>query len=195
MVEKYGMPFLIGYYKTGATPTEIQQLLDDLENMIQNNVVAIDENYQGKIELKETPKYEIGQIYEILVKFHNQEISKAVLSVTLTVESGQTGSYKLGEVHKTMLEYIGLTDKKLVEDGINQLLEFWFQINYGEKKAPKFKLKKTQAIIIESAERDQQLHSMGVEFSDKYFMKRYNLEAGDFSLINNKPQIPNEKKE
>jgi phage gp29-like protein len=182
LVEKYGMPFLIGYYPTAATETEKEQLLEDLEDMIENNVTVIDEAYKDDIEIKETTKYEVGQIYDNLVKFHNQEISKAVLSVTLTVESGTTGSYKLGEVHKQMLEYIGLSDKKLVESGIDQLLKYWYLLNYGEGKAPVFILKKKEALIVETGERDERLKRMGVKFTKKYYQKRYNLQEDDFDL-------------
>lgn len=182
LVEKYGMPFLIGYYPTAATEAEKEALLEALEEMIENNVTVIDEAFIDKIEIKETTKYEVGQIYDNLVKFHNQEISKAVLSVTLTVESGQTGSYKLGEVHKEMLEYIGLSDKKLVESGIDQLLKFWYFLNYGEGKHPEFILKKKEALIVETGERDERLKRMGVNFTEKYYRKRYNLQEDDFRL-------------
>jgi len=121
MVERYGMPYLIGYYAIGATTAEQEELLAALEKMVQDNITVMDEKYINKIELKESPSYDIGQLYEILVKFHNSEISKAVLTVTLTTDNQQTGSYKLGEIHKEMLSYIGLTDKKIVQDGINRI--------------------------------------------------------------------------
>ena len=182
MVERYGMPYLIGYYPSAATPAERDQLLEALEDMIENNVTVIDEAFVDKIEMKESPKFDIGQLYQFLVRFHNTEISKAVLTVTLTVDVGQTGSYKLGEVHKTMLEYIGLTDKKIVESGMNQLLKYWHYLNYGDWTGPTFSLKKKEAIIVESAERDERLNKMGVKFTDKYYKKRYQLEDDDFTI-------------
>ena len=75
-VERYGMPFLIGYYPAGATPAEQDELLEQLEQMIENNVTVINETFIDKIKLPESPKYEIGQIYEFLVKFHNQKYQK-----------------------------------------------------------------------------------------------------------------------
>ncbi|MBE0538394.1 MAG: DUF935 family protein [Ignavibacterium sp.] len=182
MVEKYGMPFLIGYYPSAATEAEKQELLESLNEMVENNTTVIDEAFVDKLKIFESPKFDIGQIYEYLVKHHNAEISKAVLSVTLTIDTGQSGSYKLGEVHQTMLEYIGLTDKKLVEDGMNQLLKYWHFLNYADWTGPTFQLRKKEAIIVESAERDVRLNSMGVEFTEKYLMKRYNLESDDFIL-------------
>jgi len=183
-VERYGMPFLIGYYPSAATPAEQDELLTALEQMIENNVTVINENFIDKIKLLESPKYDIGQIYEFLTKFHNSEISKAVLSVTLTIDNSNTGSYKLGEVHQTMLEYIGLTDKKIVEDGMNQLLSYWHYLNYSDWTGPTFALKKKETIIVETAERDERLNKMGIDFTDKYLMKRYNLESDDFKIRN-----------
>lgn len=182
MVEKYGMPFLIGYYPSAATEAEKQELLESLNEMVENNTTVIDEAFVDKLKIFESPKFDIGQIYEYLVKHHNAEISKAVLSVTLTIDTGQSGSYKLGEVHQTMLEYIGLTDKKLVEDGMNQLLKYWHFLNYADWTGPTFQLRKKEAIIVESAERDARLSTMGVEFTEKYLMKRYNLESDDFKI-------------
>jgi len=50
--------------------------------------------------------------------------------------------------------------------------------------APKFILKKKEAIIEESGERDERLHKVGVRFTKEYFKKRYNLEDEDFELLN-----------
>ncbi|MBU1680308.1 MAG: DUF935 domain-containing protein, partial [Bacteroidetes bacterium] len=63
--------------------------------------------------------------------FHNNEISKAILTVTLTMDIGSSGSYGATEVHKEMLGYIGIADKKLVELAINKLLRFYTDLNYG----------------------------------------------------------------
>jgi len=183
MVEKFGMPYLIGYYATGATIQEQEELLDQLEELQKNNIGVLDTKFYGQIEIKESPKYDIGQLYELLVKFHNTEIAKAVLTVTLTIDIGATGSYKLGEVHKQMLEYIGLTDKKIAEAGINKLLEYWNYLNYGIiEDTPKFKLKKKEEIIASSAKRDETLRKMGIKFTDKYYQKRYNLSREDFTM-------------
>ncbi|MBE0538851.1 MAG: DUF935 family protein [Ignavibacterium sp.] len=193
MVEKYGMPFLIGYYPSASTEAEKQELLESLNDMVENNTTVIDEAFVDKLKIFESPKFDIGQIYEYLVKHHNQEISKAVLSVTLTIDAGQSGSYKLGEVHQTMLEYIGLTDKKIVEDGMNQLLKYWHFLNYADWTGPTFQLKKKEAIIVETAERDERLNKMGIQFTKKYYQKRYNLEEDDFDIVDDKRQMSNVK--
>jgi hypothetical protein len=84
-----------------------------------------------------------------------------------------------------MLSYLGVSDKKLVERALNTLIEYYVKINFGEACLPKIKLNKKEAVVEESAERDKMLKDMGVHFTKEYFMKRYNLSEGDFSIIEN----------
>ena len=185
MTERYGMPYLIGRYKTGATNAEVLELLDKLEDMIGSGVAAFEE---GKIiEIKERPQYSVGGLYDKIVDFHNKEISKAVLTVTLTTEITKTGSYKATEIHKEMLNYLGVSDKKLVERTLNQLLRYYTMLNYGNdfNDHPRIKLTKKEKVIEESADRDSILKNMGVRFTKEYFKKRYNLSEEDFELKDN----------
>ena len=92
-------------------------MIDNLLEMIDSNVVTRGTSEQ--IEIKEQSSYDIGQLFEKMSEFQNKEISKAVVSVTLTVDVGTTGSYKASDVHKSMLEYIGISDKKIVESTLN----------------------------------------------------------------------------
>ena len=57
------------------------------------------------------------------------------------------GSYKASEIHREMLSYLGVSDKKLVERAINKLLEYYMKINYGEMTLPRIKLNKKEAVI------------------------------------------------
>ena len=181
MMERFGMPYLIGRYPNTFTEDQKNEFLDQLKQMIEDNVTIFEENLG--IEFKENPKYEIGQLYEKLVSFHNKEISKAVLTVTLTTEIENTGSYKAAEIHKEMLSYLGISDKKLVEKGLNKLIEYFCQLNYGNIPTPRIKLNKKEAVVEQTAERDKILNEIGVKFSKEYFMKRYNLAETDFELM------------
>lgn len=182
MMERYGMPFLLGRYPSTFTEEQKAEFVEQLKKMVQDNV-TIFENTLG-IELKESPQYDIGQLYEILVNFHNKEISKAVLTVTLTTEIEKTGSYSASAIHKEMLEYLGVSDKKLVEKALNTLIEFYCQINFGNIACPRVKMNKKEAVVDESVSRDKVLNEIGVKFTKEYFKKRYNLNDGDFELMN-----------
>jgi phage gp29-like protein len=180
MMERYGMPYLIGRYPNTFTATQKTEFLEQLKQMVVDNITIFDEALG--IELKESPQFDIGQLYENLVKFHNREISKAVLTVTLTTEIEKTGSYKAGEVHKEMLQFLGESDRKLVETSLNKIIDYYCELNYGNIERPKIKLLDKEKVIEESVDRDKALTDMGVKFSKEYFMKRYKLSDNDFSL-------------
>jgi len=180
MMERYGMPYLIGRYPNTFTDPQKTEFLEQLKQMIEDNITVFEDTLG--IEIKESPKYDIGQLYERLVDFHNKEVSKAVLTVTLTTEIENVGSYKASEIHREMLSYLGVSDKKLVERAINTLLEYYMKINYGGMPLPRIKLNKKEAIVEESADRDKILSEIGVKFTREYFKKRYNLSEGDFEL-------------
>jgi len=181
MMERYGMPYLIGRYPNTFTATQKTEFLDQLKQMVVDNITIFDEALG--IELKESPQFDIGQLYENLVKYHNREISKAVLTVTLTTEIEKTGSYKAGEVHKEMLQFLGESDRKLVESSLNKIIDYYCELNYGNIERPKIKLLDKEKVIEESVDRDKVLSDMGVKFSKEYFIKRYKLAEGDFNLI------------
>lgn len=181
LIEKYGVPYLIGVVSDTATESEKEAVIDDLLDMIENNVVTRGESQQ--IEIKEQTSYDIGQMFEKMVEFQNKEISKAVLSVTLTIDVGTSGSYKASDVHRQMLEYIGIGDKKIVEAALNQMFDYYTELNYGKSSEKiRVKLTKKEAITEETAQRDKMLSEIGVKFSKEYFMKKYNLGDGDFEL-------------
>ena len=180
MMQRYGMPYLVGRYPNTFTNIQKEEFLEELQQMVEDNITIFEEGLG--IEIKESPQYDVGALYENLLKFHNKEISKAVLTVTLTVELEGVGSYKAGDIHKEMLSYLGVSDKKLVERALNTLIEYYVKINFGDVYLPKIKLNKKEAVVEESAERDKILKEMGVNFTKEYFMKRYNLSDGDFEL-------------
>ena len=92
------------------------------------------------------------------------------------------GMYKAAEIHKDMLNYLGITDKKLIEKGLNTLFEYYTKLNFGNIPSPIIKLNKKEDVVEQTAERDKILKDMGVTFSKEYFKKRYNLSDSDFEL-------------
>ncbi|MHB8339104.1 MAG: phage portal protein family protein [Ignavibacteriaceae bacterium] len=136
------------------------------------------------IEIKELPRYKVGDLYQYLADFYNNEISKAVLTVTLTTEMGKVGSYAATSVHRDIMGNMG-SDKKLVEGAIKKIISYYIQLNYGLKEAPKIKLSKKESVIEASVERDKILMDMGLKFTREYFMKKYNLGETDFGEILN----------
>jgi len=178
LADKFGIPFLVGYYTPTATPEEKTELINLIEQMIQNRIGLLKEG--TVIDFKEEKKYEVGQIFNSFLEFLNREISKAILTETLTTEINKTGSYNAAQIHKEILEYIGLFDKKYIEMALSEMLRKYVKINYGKNESVRIRLKKKESIIESTIERDKILATMGIKFTRDYYKKRYNLKEEDF---------------
>lgn len=191
LLAKHGMPYIVGRYPSTATEDDKNELEDAITEMLDHNLAMM--NNDVEIDFKEGGKFNIGTIYENMVDFLNREISKACLTVTLTTELGSTGSYKAVEIHRKMLEMIGLQDKKIVERALSKLIEYYIDINHGKRsKYPEMRLEKKEEIVEATVERDKILTEMGIEFTKDYYRKRYNLGESDF-VIKEKLKIKNSK--
>jgi len=181
LLAKHGMPYIVGRYPAAATEADKNELEDAITQMLDNNLAMM--NNDVDIDFKEGVKFNVGTIYENMVDHLNREISKACLTVTLTTELGSSGSYKAVEIHRKMLEMIGLQDKKIVERAFSKLIEYYIDINHGKRvKYPEMRLEKKEEIVEATVERDKILTEMGIEFSKDYYRKRYNLNEEDFVI-------------
>ncbi len=178
--EKYAMPMLVGKYPDGMSDGEIDSLLNDLENMIQDAVCAIPDNSTIEI-LEPSTKSASADIYEKLITYADKSIAKAILGQTLTTDSGESGSYALGNVHQQVRQDIIHSDVRLVESQINILLQWINDFNFtGE--APTFEFYSEKGIDKTLAERDKILTETGIKFTKEYYKKTYDLEEDDFEL-------------
>jgi phage gp29-like protein len=180
MTEKYGMPFVIGKQPRGTKEEETKDLLDHLENMVQDAVAVIPDD--SSVELMEASKNSSADLYKALLEFCNSEISKAILTQTLTTELQGEGSRAAAETHKDLLE--SLADKKNVERGFNQMIRWACDINFANGKYPRFRLYAEEDVDKDLADRDAILVTQGVRFTKDYYKKSYNLDDEDFELDN-----------
>jgi len=180
MVERYGMPFLIGRYGALATEADKTALLDGLRDMVTDNIAIFPDT--TIIELKEHPKFEIGQLYQYLAEFYNAEMSKAILTETLTTEIKNQGSYAAANVHRETAATVAMKDKKMVESFFNRLLSIYSDLNFSDKRVIRFRLTKKESLDAENIDRDIKLQDLGIEFTKDYFRRKYNLNADDFDI-------------
>ena len=178
--EKYGMPHLIGKHPRGSTKEETNSLADMLEDMVQDAIAVIPDD--SSIEIQEASKSSSAEIYEKLIDKMNTEISKAILGQTLTTEIGSTGSYAASNTHMQVRQDIVDSDKKLVEGVINQLIQWIYEINFGNAEVPVFELYEPENVDLNLAQRDKILSDTGVKFTKEYFIKNYGLEEEDFDI-------------
>ncbi|MBK8946431.1 MAG: DUF935 family protein [Ignavibacteriae bacterium] len=181
LLNEHGVPYIVARHPSNATEDQKLIIEQNLIDLLNDHVGMLSEEIG--LEFKESQKYNAGDLFKNMIETLNIEISKAILTVTLTTEIGSTGSYKAAQIHRDMLEMIGLQDKKIVERAINKLIEYYVILNYGTKiKYPKIVLEKKEGIVDATVERDKTLKEMGVKFTKDYFVRRYNLQETDFEL-------------
>lgn len=139
-MEKYGMPLLIGKYNRGCTQDETQQLADTLANMSEDTVIVSPSDID--ISFHEARRTSSVELYSKMIEHANSEISKAILSQTLSTEV-KGASLAASKSHLEVREDVLQSDRKLVESSINEIIEMIFDLNKIDKVyMPIFKFSK-----------------------------------------------------
>ncbi|MFC2085207.1 DUF935 family protein [Bacteroidota bacterium] len=189
-MEKYGMPFMFGKVPPGTNDSIKGDVLENLTNLVQDGIGVISDIAEVEV-LDKGSNSQGDENYSKLIEFCNSEISKTVLTQTLTTELTDTGSYAASSTHSDMLNMIILGDKKIVENTFNKLFEWIHELNFTSGDAPTFKLFEDIKGDKTKADRDKVLSSMGIRFNKDYFISNYGLSEDEFELkeIPDKPKF------
>jgi phage gp29-like protein len=187
LAEKYGIPFLLGKHRVGATPLEKQEMLTNLSRMVRDAVAVIAQG--GSVEIVETGKAGGGaDIHSGLVHEMNAEMSKVIMCQTLTAEvSAQGGSRAQGQVHADILEDVRQGDQTLVKKAMEEIAWLYGLVNAPGIPAPKFVWFEEADPKRDFAERDKLLTDGGVKFQKSHYVKVYGFEEEDFELTTPNP--------
>jgi len=176
--ERYGMPILIGQYTRGASQDEAQELADSLAGMNQDAVIVTPGDIS--IDLKEAVRTSSANLYKELIKFCNSEISKAILSQTLTTEIDM-GSYAAAETHYKIRREVILSDIKLVEGVMNKLIKYIVDLNFAPPY-PKFNVIINDSENVSLVDRDLKIAQTGqVKFTKEYWMNKYGFKESEIN--------------
>lgn len=176
-MERYGMPLLIGKYNRGSTRTEAERLAEELATMTEDSVIVTPNDID--IAMEEPHRYSSVRLYSEMIKLSNSEVSKAILSQTLTTEINN-GSKAAAETHYKIRDELIKSDMRLVEQGINTLIKYFLELNYGKSDDTRFQFTKNPENIDNKLERDLKLHRSGaITLSKEYWKKQYNYSDSD----------------
>lgn len=181
--EKYGLPFLVAKEPRTYTNEETQALLQSLEKMLQDTIAVIPDD--SSIEFIESAHAHSSDVYKKYLDFCNSEISKAILSETLTTEVTDKGTYAAAKTHRDILHHLVQGDKRLVEKTVNKLIAMIWELNFPVLTGttiPLFQLYAEDEIHKSLAERDKILQKQGVIFQKEYFKRYYNLKEDEFEM-------------
>lgn len=178
--EKYGMPMLVGQYSRGASQDEVQTLADSLNAMTQDAIIVTPMDV--KIEMKEAVKSSSVELYRELIKYCNAEISKAILSQTLTTELDK-GSYAAAQTHFRIRREVILSDIRLVESTMNKIIKYIVDLNFGKREYPSFNIIFNDSENEQRIERDLKItQSQHIALSKKYLMNTYGFKDDDIEI-------------
>lgn len=199
--EKYGMPFMLGKYRQGASDTEQTEMLDRLTSMCRSAVAVIADG--GSVEMlnQGSGKGSSADIYKGLKDAMDHEMSKVIVGQTLTSEPGEGGggSYGLGKQHGETLEDIRAGDQKLIVSVMERISSIYAVVNglHGREGAgvepPSFSWFEEDDPKKDFAERDKVVSETGVRFKKGYYVRQYGYKEDDFEIQETVPDLRAER--
>ncbi len=174
--EKFGMPTTVGKYPPGTAKPEQDKLLDAINAIHAETGVKIPDNM--KIELLEAAR--AGNAgYDIFCEYCDKQISKAVLSQTLTTEVGSTGSFAASQTHEEIKQEIVEADADLLDECLNDTLIRWI-VDYNFPGIIDFPQYKTYAspkpdLTAQSNIDKSLVKEIGLPVGKKYFYEKYGI--------------------
>lgn len=173
--DKFGSPTALGKYPTSAGLPEQKKLLAALAAIAQDTGVIVPEGMV--IELLEASRTGSVDTYEKLVRYMDEQISKAVLGETMSTTASAAG---LGSGQAEVQDGVRLEVAKDDSDELNETLEDtlirWIvEYNFGAGVAlPKLERQFEQPEdLAKRAARDKTITEMGFEPTDDYMLETY----------------------
>jgi phage gp29-like protein len=182
--EKFGMPWIVGKHRKGASQEEKTNMLDMLEQMVQDGIAVIPED--ASVDTLEAKGGTASvDIYKELLQFCNSEISKAIVGQTLTTEVVGNGSYAASKTMADVRGDIVDSDKRMVESVVNELIGWIVKLNFGDTAdCPNFVLYQEGDVDLELSERDKNLTDGGrVKLTKKYYQRAYGLKDDEVEVM------------
>ena len=176
--EKYGTPWAVGKQPRTATPSDASNLAEKLDRMVQDAVAVIPDD--SSVELLTVSTGANADLFERLLHFCRSETSIALLGNNQSIEaSANLASSKAAQnVEADLRDAMA----EMVASAINQLVRWIVDVNWGEGAvAPRYELWEQEEVDDALANRDETLTKAGAKFTNAYFTRAYNLEAGDLA--------------
>jgi len=184
--EVFGIPVRIGKYGANATTDDIETLINAIGRIASDAGAVIPESM--KIELVETAKGNGGNtLFENMVRWCDEQVSKAVLGQTMTADNGSSQSQ--ATVHNEVRIDIAKWDARQLESSINEyLIKPYIILNWGvQLRYPKVRIKVPEPedlkMLVDSLAPliDRGLKVSSSEMADKFGLST--VKEGDETLM------------
>jgi phage gp29-like protein len=179
-MEKFGSPVVIGKYPRGTSNEDAEKLLEHLSNLADDSAIVSPNDIE--LELKDANNHSTSAMYSEMIDKCNAEISKAILSQTLTTEVN-SGSKAAAETHLKVRKEIIEQDARLLESAWNDLINIFYEINFSGTEIPKFNISKLELESTHKLARDKALvKDCGLKLANSYWARNYNIPESEIIL-------------
>ena len=134
-IERFGNPVIVARTDNVLSDIEQNQLLDSLSEMQESNTIVTSGNVS--VQIHDSAKQGNVLLYKELINICNAEISKVILSQTLTTEI-DTGSFAAAKTHLEIRKEVIESDMALIKRSMDTLIEYICELNFGEVELPTF---------------------------------------------------------
>lgn len=175
------MPLRVGKYEPGASKSDKAALMAAISSLGSDAAGIISKSTE--IEFVESQKQTGGgqSIYEVLARFCDAQMSKAILGQTLTSEAGGDkgqGSFALGQVHNDVRQDLVEADcKALGKTMTQQIIRPLVGFNFGwDAPVPTFRLLyEAPEDLASAANVYKTLSDMGQPISQEHISERFKV--------------------
>ena len=170
--EIFGMPL-----RVATTTSRSTQEQDRIENMLRNMGAAAYALFpEGTtIDIKESTRGDAYNVYDRRIERCNSEISKGILTVTMTMDNGS--SHSQSEVHERMLENLIDKDATFLRNIVNwQLIPKMIKHGFP-LKGYRFEWDNTTDYTPEQQLAYERFIAGAYDVDVKYFAEKYNMPA------------------
>jgi phage gp29-like protein len=137
VLEKFGIPSLAALFDGPQNEDQARQMADFISEQLTEMANGATGAFSNVKELKAVEAKGRAEEFRDLITVCNQEISKAILTVTLTSEVGDRGAYSLGEIHKQAQDQLVKKDSNSLAATVNETVVKWLvRLNFGENVQP-----------------------------------------------------------
>jgi phage gp29-like protein len=172
--DKFGSPTALGRYPNGAQEGEQKTLLNALKAISQDAGIIVPEGMQ--IDLLEAARSGSVDTYEKLVRYMDEQMSKAVLGETMSTTAASTGlgSNQAGVQNDVRLEVAKDDSDELCETLNDTLVRWIVEFNLAGAGLPRVcRSFEEPEDLAKRAQRDKTLSDMGWEPSEAYMLETY----------------------
>lgn len=181
--EIHGIPKPVGSTDSQNGSDDWNNFYEALENFIRDGILV--KSKEDDVEIINSVNQANSDLYDRFIERNNIEISKILLSETLTTEIGSNGSYAASMTHFDVKKEIRNSDKRLVEKAFNSLFKWVTYFNFPEINPPKFTMYEAQDVDKPLAEVvDLLTRNNQVRFLAPFYQNRFQFKPEEFEVLN-----------